>query len=110
MSRFICEVCGEELYVHEGILTWTRDDKTLSNFMLTHKKGPEHNCQPEANNRYKDLYTLTMINGYMEFIRYLIERWESGFYLKDAYSLEKVLEQFNLHMHEKLIMLTEDDD
>ncbi|MBF7082231.1 hypothetical protein IT084_04480 [Desulfallas sp. Bu1-1] len=109
MSRFVCDVCGEEVAVHEGILTWTRDNNTLSNFTLSHKNTPERKCQPESNNRFKDLYTLTMINGYMEFIKYLIERWENGFKLKDKESLEKVLEQLNLHMHEKLILLTEEE-
>ncbi len=110
MSRFVCDVCGEEVAVHEGILTWTRDNATLSNFKLTHKKDTRHGCQPESNNRFKDLYTLTMINGYLEFIKYLIDRWENGFSLKDAESLEKVFEQLNLHMHEKVILLTEDDE
>ncbi|SFR13322.1 hypothetical protein [Desulfoscipio geothermicus] len=109
MSRFVCDVCGKEIAVHEGILTWARDEETLSNFMLTHQNSPERKCQPKENNRYKDLYTLTMINGYMEFINYLVDRWESGFYLKDVESLKKVLEQLNLHMHEKLILLTEDE-
>lgn len=109
MSSFICDVCGEEMTVNDGILTWTRDENTLSGFSLSHKLTPEHNCQPQSNNRYKDLYTLAMINGYMEFIAYLLERWENGFSLKDADSLERVLEQLNNHMHEKMIMLTDDD-
>jgi hypothetical protein len=50
-----------------------------------------------------------MINGYMEFIDYLVDRWENGFYLKDTESLKKVLGQLNLHMHEKVILLAEDD-
>jgi len=110
MSRFICDVCGEELFVHEGILTWTRDNETLSNFTLSHKNSPENRCQPEENNRFKDLYTLTMITGYLDFIKYLIERWENGFLLKDADSLQRVLQQLNMHMHEKVIMLTEEED
>lgn len=110
MSRFVCDSCGEEIALHEGILTWNRDDETLSNFKLTHKKSAGKGCQPEENNRFKDLYTLTMINGYLEFVKYLIDRWENGFTLKDAESLEVVLQQLNLHMHEKVIMLAEDDE
>ncbi|TYO97988.1 hypothetical protein [Desulfallas thermosapovorans] len=110
MSRFVCDICGEEVAVHEGILTWARDDETLSNFTLTHKNSPERNCQPANNNRFKDLYTLTMIHGYLEFIAYLVDRWESGFFLRDAESLKKVLEQLNLHMHEKIILLTEEEN
>ncbi|KAF1085590.1 hypothetical protein SPSYN_01733 [Sporotomaculum syntrophicum] len=109
MSRFVCDVCGEEIDVHEGILTWTRDEATLANFTLTHKNSTEHICQPAENNRFKDLYTLTMVNGYIEFIDYLVARWENGFYLKDAKSLNKVLEQLNLHMHEKVILLVEEN-
>jgi hypothetical protein len=109
MSRFVCDICGEEVIVCEGILTWARDDETLSNFTLTHKNSSGHICQPLNNNRFKDLYTLTMINGYMEFIDYLVDRWENGFYLRDTDSLKKVLGQLNLHMHEKVILLAEDD-
>ncbi len=109
MSKFLCDECGEEMAIHEGILTWVRDDNTLSNFKLTHKKETGKNCQPEQNNRFKDLYTLTVISGYMEFIKYLIERWENGFNLQDSGSLEKVLEQLNMHIHEKVILLTEDE-
>lgn len=109
MSRFICDICGEEITVYEGILTWARDEETLSNFTLTHKNNSEKKCQPVNNNRFKDLYTLTMIQGYMEFINYLVDRWESGFYLRDVTSLKKVLGQLHLHMHEKVILLTEDD-
>lgn len=109
MSSFICDVCGEEMVVNDGILTWTRDNDTLSNFSLSHKMLPGYKCQPQTNNRFKDLYTLAMINGYMEFMGYLLERWENGFSLKDAESLERVLEQLNAHMHEKMILLTDDD-
>lgn len=110
MSRFICDICAGEIALHDGILTWSRDDNTLSNFKLTHKNSTGNNCRPGENNRFKDLYTLTMISGYLEFIKYLIERWENGFTLKDGDSLEKVLQQLNLHMHEKVIMLTEEDE
>jgi len=112
MSIFVCDVCGEEIALLEGILTWSRNNSTLSNFKLTHKNDGNtgRDCRPEANNRFKDLYTLTMLNGYLEFTKYLFERWENGFTLKDAEMLEVVLQQLNLHMHEKLILLTEDED
>lgn len=108
MSRFICDICGEDIAVHEGVLTWTRDDNTLSNFRLTHKNTADKNCRPE-NNRCKELYTLTTVPGFLEFIQYLLERWENGFKLNDAHLLKKVMEQLCLHIHEKVIMLVEDD-
>ena len=110
MSRFVCDICGQDVALHEGILTWARDDETLANFKLSHRKETGLGCQPVENNRHKDLYTLAVVSGYMEFIKYLIERWENGFILKDANLLERVLEQLNMHIHEKVILLTEDAD
>jgi len=111
MSIFVCDVCGEEIALHEGILTWSRSNSTLTNFKLTHKNDDTGRvCRPEENNRFKDLYTLTLLSGYLEFTNYLFERWENGFTLKDAEMLESVMQQLNLHMHEKLILLAEDEE
>ncbi|MCL2337683.1 MAG: hypothetical protein FWC60_09710 [Firmicutes bacterium] len=112
MSIFICDVCGGEIALHEGILTWSRTNDTLSNFKLTHKNeaGGGYVCRPEENNRFQDLYTLALLSGYLAFTKYLLERWENGFILKDAEMLEKVMQQLNMHMHEKLLLLTEDED
>ncbi|GBF32949.1 hypothetical protein DCCM_2046 [Desulfocucumis palustris] len=107
MSRFICDTCGREVLPVDGIVSWTREDKRLGNFKLTHKDTPGNKCQPE-NNRYRELYTLTLAHGYLEFISYLLERWEDNLVLDDPQTLRKVMGQLNLHIHEKLIMLMED--
>ncbi|MEW5952792.1 MAG: hypothetical protein AB1815_03405 [Bacillota bacterium] len=109
MSRFVCDTCGEEISLHEGVLTWTRRYNQLSNFKLTHMNTPERQCRPE-NNRCKELYALAMVHEYIGFTQYLLERWENGFVLTDPESLERVMEQLNLHMHEKVIMLSESED
>lgn len=107
MAKFICETCGQEVLAVDGIVSWTREDKKLGNFKLTHKSSIGTNCQPE-NNRYRELYTLTLASGYIEFISYLLERWEDDFVLTDPNSLNNVMRQLNLHMHEKLLMMVEE--
>ncbi|OAT81255.1 hypothetical protein [Desulfotomaculum copahuensis] len=104
MAKFICDTCGREVQVIDGIVSWTREGNTLKNFKLTHK-GDQ--CQP-ANNRYRELYTITLASGFMEFVQYLLERWEDGLELGDPQTLRKVTRQLNLHMHEKLLMLVEE--
>lgn len=107
MAKFICDTCGKELQVIDGIVSWTRDDRVLSNFKLTHKKSLGTGCQP-ANNRYRELYTLTLTSGFIEFVQYLLERWADGLILGDPQTLRNVMRQLNLHMHEKLLMLIEE--
>ena len=109
MARFICETCGEDILLHEGVLSWTRRYNQLSNFALTHMDSPGRQCRP-PNNRCKELYTLAMIHGYIEFTKYLLERWENGFVLTDPESLERVMEQLNIHMHDKVTMLSETEE
>lgn len=104
MARFVCDTCGQEVHVMDGVVSWTREEGKLGNFKLTHKNGI---CQPE-NNRHRELYTLTLASGFMEFISYLLERWEDGFVLTDPSSLRSVMRQLNVHMHEKLLMLVEE--
>lgn len=107
MTRFTCDTCAREVRIIDGIVSWTREEKTLKNFKLTHKKGIKEECQPE-NNRYRELYTLTLASGFMEFVQYLLERWEDGLLLGDPDTLRGVMQQLTLHMHEKLLMLVED--
>ncbi len=107
MAKFICDTCGEEVQIIDGIVSWTREEKILKNFKLTHKNEARSGCQPE-NNRYRELYTLTLASGFMEFVQYLLERWEDGLVLGDPDTLQKVMRQLSLHMHEKLLMLVEE--
>ncbi|MEW6276105.1 MAG: hypothetical protein AB1523_02135 [Bacillota bacterium] len=107
MAKFICATCGEEVQIIDGIVSWTREEKVLKNFQLTHKNEVKSGCQPE-NNRYRELYTLTLASGFMEFVQYLLERWEDGLMLGDPDTLQKVMRQLSLHMHEKLLMLVEE--
>lgn len=107
MARFICDTCGQEVQVVDGIVSWTRENKLLSNFKLTHKEALGTGCQP-VNNRHRELYTLTLASGFMEFVQYLLERWEDGFSLEDPNTLRDVMRQLNMHMHEKLLMLVEE--
>ncbi len=107
MVGFTCDTCGKEIQTIDGILSWTREDHRLGNFKLTHKESLGTGCQP-ANNRYRELYTLTLPTGFMEFILYLLERWEDGFTLTDPKSLRNVMRQLNLHIHEKLLLMVEE--
>ncbi|MBE3587941.1 MAG: hypothetical protein IMW93_05200 [Thermoanaerobacteraceae bacterium] len=107
MARFICDTCGREVQVIDGVVSWTREEKILRNFKLTHKAALGTGCQPD-NNRYRELYTLTLASGYLEFVQYLLERWEDGLTLGDPHTLRSVMRQINLHMHEKLLMLVEE--
>ena len=107
MGKFVCDICGKEIHTMDGILSWTREEKTLGNFKLTHKNSGDKGCQPE-NNRHRELYTLTLASGFMELVSYLLERWEDGFVLTDPRTLNNVMRQLNLHMHEKLLMLVEE--
>lgn len=104
MAKFLCDSCGQEVQIIDGIVSWTREEKALRNFKLTHKGAP---CQPD-NNRYRELYTLTLASGFMEFVQYLLERWADGLILSDPQTLRSVMRQLNLHMHEKLLMLVEE--
>lgn len=111
MSNFICDTCGKEVFPLDGIVSWKKENenKVLSDFTLTHKKriGAEDDCQPHDNNRYRELYTLTLASGYFDFVLYLVQNWENGWSLKGD-SLKKVVAQLNLHLHEKLLMMMED--
>lgn len=107
MARFICDTCGEEVQIVDGVVSWTREEKTLKNFRLTHKEEVKSGCRPD-NNRYRELYTLTLASGFMEFVQYLLERWQDGLVLGDPETLGKVMRQLSLHMHEKLLMLVEE--
>jgi hypothetical protein len=107
LSKFTCDTCGKDVLPVDGIVSWTRDDKKLGNFKLTHKDTLESKCQPD-NNRYRELYTLTLANGYLEFISYLLERWEDNFVLEDPLLLRRLMGQLNLHIHEKLLLLMEE--
>ena len=108
MSHFICDTCKKEILPVDGILSWTREEQQLGNFRLTHKDTLGTSCQPRENNRYRELYTLTLATGFMEFVSYLLERWEDGFTLTDPKSLRNVMRQLNLHIHEKLLLMVED--
>lgn len=108
MANFTCDTCGKEIYAIDGILSWTRENHHLGNFKLTHKESLGTDCQPKENNRYRELYTLTLATGFMEFISYLLERWEDGFTLTEPQTLRNVMRQLNLHIHEKLLMMIED--
>ncbi|KJR99347.1 MAG: hypothetical protein VR68_09550 [Peptococcaceae bacterium BRH_c4a] len=108
MATFTCDTCGKEIHAVDGILSWTREDHRLGNFKLTHKDTLGTGCQPEGNNRYRELYTLTLATGFMEFISYLLERWEDGFLLTEPQTLRNVMRQLNLHIHEKLLLMVED--
>lgn len=108
MGTFTCDTCGKELHAVDGILSWTREEHRLGNFRLTHKDSLGTDCQPKYNNRYRELYTLTLPTGFMEFISYLMERWEDGFTLTEPKSLRNVMRQLNLHIHEKLLVMVED--
>lgn len=108
MGNFTCDTCGKDIQTVDGILSWTREDRRLGNFKLTHKDSLGTSCQPMNNNRYRELYTLTLPTGFMEFISYLLERWEDGFTLTDPKSLRNVMRQLNLHIHEKLLLMVED--
>ncbi len=109
MSDFICDNCGKKVFPLDGIVSWNKENKTFTNFKLTHKNKPgvENGCQPEDNNRYRELYTLTLANGYLDFILYLIQNWENGYFLEGE-SLRKLIAQLNLHIHEKLLLMIED--
>ncbi len=109
MADFICDVCGQRVVSLDGIVSWNKENKTFSNFKLTHKNkvGAETGCQPEGNNRCRELYTLTLANGYLDFILYLIQNWENGYSLEGE-SLRKLIAQLNLHIHEKLLLMIED--
>lgn len=108
MSNFICDTCKKEILPVDGILSWTREDHQLGNFKLTHKNSVGTSCEPADSNRYRELYTLTLATGFMEFISYLLERWEDGFTLTNPKSLRNVMRQLNLHIHEKLLVMVED--
>jgi len=108
VNNFFCDTCKKEIQTVDGILSWTREDHQLGNFKLTHKDSAETGCQPASNNRYRELYTLTLATGFIEFISYLLERWEDGFTLTDPKSLRNVMRQLNLHIHEKLLIMVED--
>lgn len=90
------------------MVSWTREEKVLRNFKLTHKEETGKGCYPKENNRFRELYTLTLATGFMEFIQYLLERWVDGFVLADPETLRNVMRQLNLHMHEKLLLLVEE--
>ncbi len=109
MSNFICDTCGEEVLPIDGIVSWTKENKTMSNFKLTHKNpvGQKIGCQPD-NNRYRELYTLTLAHGYLDFVLYLLGNWENNFLLSGDAGLRKVMTQLNFHIHEKLLMLIEE--
>jgi hypothetical protein len=107
LAKFICDTCGKEVQVIDGVVSWTREEKELRNFKLTHKENLGTGCQPD-NNRYRELYTLTLASGFMEFVQYLLERWADGLVLRDPETLRNVMRQLNLHMHEKLLMLVEE--
>ena len=107
MGNFVCDTCGKEIQTVDGILSWTREDNRLGNFKMTHKDTLGTGCQP-PNNRYRELYTLTLATGFIEFVSYLLERWEDGFTLTEPKTLRNVMRQLNLHIHEKLLMMVED--
>lgn len=107
MSKFTCDSCGEEVQIIDGIVSWTCRDKVLKNFKLTHKNEAGYGCEP-ANNRYRELYTLTQPGGLMEFVQCLLEQWEGGAVLGDSDTLHGVIIQLSQHIHEELLMLVED--
>ena len=108
MGNFTCDGCGKTIQTIDGILSWTREDNLLGNFKITHKDSLGTGCQPVENNRCRELYTLALPTGFMEFVSYLLERWEDQFVLVEPKTLRNVMRQLSFHIHEKLLLMVED--
>ncbi|HHW44569.1 MAG: hypothetical protein IMW93_00990 [Thermoanaerobacteraceae bacterium] len=104
MGSFICDSCGREVNIYEGILSWRREGRELSNFAITHHSGADCPGQP-SNNTCRDLFRVASVKGYLAFVQYLITRWGEGCTITDFDSLKRVLAQINAHIHEGMVNL-----
>ncbi len=104
MGSFICDSCGQEVGLYDGVLSWHREGRELSNFSITHRPGQHCLGQPN-NNAYRDLFRVASVKGYLAFVQYLFTRWGEGYILKDFTSLQKTIAQINNHIHEGMANL-----
>ncbi|MGB9802866.1 MAG: hypothetical protein ACPLRU_01350 [Desulfofundulus sp.] len=104
MSSFICDSCGQEVSLYDGVLSWYRKGRELGNFTITHRPGKHCSGRPE-NNVYRDLFRVASVKGYLAFVQYLIARWSEGCVLNDFSSLKKAIAQINSHIDEGIASL-----
>lgn len=108
MSRFICTVCGEDVHPLDGLLSWRVEGNRISGFALTHRHNTECSGQVQGTNHQLDLYRLATVQGYLDFVDYLLRCWEEGYKLDDYPALQEIIKQVNFSINEKLSVLIGD--
>ncbi|MBE3586281.1 MULTISPECIES: hypothetical protein [Desulfofundulus] len=104
MGFFICDSCGREVGLFDGILSWHQEGQELGNFTITHRPGQYCLGQP-GNNVSRELFRVASVKGYLAFVQYLLTRWGEGYVLKDYSSLQRIIIQISSHIHEGMANL-----
>ncbi|MCL6448507.1 MAG: hypothetical protein K6U04_10215 [Armatimonadetes bacterium] len=107
MDCFICDTCGQDVKVYEGVLSWLNKDGELSNFRVTHRDDVDvqRKCEVRSNNERQDLYKVSSFTGYLEFVQDLLSWWTKGFRIKDFKRLKEIMGTLSLYINEKLSTL-----
>ncbi len=105
MECFICDTCGQDVKIYEGVLSWLREEGKISNFLITHRNGGQRNCEVSGNNERQDLYKLTSFNGYLAFVQDLLSWWIRGFSIKDFERLKDIMNNLSIYINERLTAL-----
>lgn len=104
MGGFKCDTCGGDLKIYDGVVTWNKQDKELSNFKITHRNEGGRLCQPD-NNVTRELYRVASVSGYMILVHYLLRHWQEGYQVDDFDGLQKSMAQLAMHINQKLAIL-----
>ncbi|MEW6424958.1 MAG: hypothetical protein AB1523_09490 [Bacillota bacterium] len=105
MECFICDTCGRDVNIYEGVLSWRRDAGELSNFRLTHRDGVQGSCEVRSNNERQDLYKVASFSGYLAFVQDLLSWWTKGFIVRDFERLKEIMKNLSVYINEKLTAL-----
>ncbi|NLI12966.1 hypothetical protein [Pelotomaculum propionicicum] len=97
MCYFICEKCGEKIYPIDGFLSWQREDGILANFQIAHRKYSD-----PQNNACVTLFEVVDEDGFMGFIKYLIDCWGDGLTLEGHESLLRVFTKMYEYRNQRL--------
>ena len=102
---FVCDSCGQEVKIYEGVLSWLNKNGEISNFRVTHRDDAQRSCEVRGNNERQDLYKVSSFGGYLELVQELLFWWTKGFQIRDFERLKEIMGNLSHYINEKLSAL-----